>query len=437
MTDKKYHEIVVLGGNFGGLGAAHYLLRHVIPILEKHDNTRAFRITLVSPNTRFFFTPASPRSAIQPDLCAESKLWRPLADAFKRYPASRVRLVQAVATGIDTSARTITAQQVSSTLGAESQEQQTIAYDSLIISTGTKSPSALWTLRRDENLTSAAFKAVQASLPKAKTILIAGGGPLGVEAAGEISSAYPNAKVTLLSGDSRLLLRLKRLTSQRAQDYLEKKLGVVVIHNVRVKSNSKRPSESEMAVKIPLSDGSTHSTDLYIDTTGGVPNSEFIPRDWLDETGRVITKGTYFRVRGSANNDPHAEGIYALGDIVAGSSNTIVELDAMVPVLCTALGLDIAARYKLPVPASVGNPGLLQSLLAALPWIGSGAGAGVLKQKEFKPMKDTIMISIGANGGVGQIFGWQVPSWFVKWAKAKTYFVEMIDPIVSGEKWKA
>lgn len=434
MTNKKNHEIVVLGGNFGGLGAAHYLLRHVLPVLEKHDNTRIFHITLVTPNTRFYFKPASPRSAIQPDLCAESKLWRPLADAFEKYPASRVRLVQAFAIGIDTSARTVTVQQAPSTLGTE---QQTIAYDSLIISTGTTSSSALWSLHRDENLTSEAFKAVQTSLPKAQNILIAGGGPLGVEAAGEIASAYPNAKVTLLSGDSRLLYRLKRDTSQRAQNYLEKKLGVVVVHNVRVDSKFKKPSESEMAVQIPLSDGSTHLADLYIDATGGVPNSQFLPRDWLDETGRVITKGTYFRVRGSRNGDAQAEGIYALGDIVAGSSNTIMELDAMVPVLCSALGLEIAARYNLPVSTAARNTGLLQSLLAALPWIGSGAGAGVLKQKEFKPMKDTIIIPIGTDGGVGQIFGWQAPSWLVKMAKAKTYFVEMVDPIVSGEKWKA
>lgn len=436
MTDKKSHEIVVLGGNFGGLGAAHYLLRHIIPILEKHNNTRAFHITLITPNTRFFFKPASPRAALRPDLCAESKLWRPLADAFKQYPAGRVKLVQAFAIGIDTSARTVTVQQVSSTLGTESQQQQTIAYDSLIISTGTTSPSALWTLHRDEKLTSEAFKAVQSSLPKSKSILIAGGGPLGVETAGEIASAYPNAKVTLLSGDSRLLIRLKRGTSQRAQDYLEKKLGVIVVHNARVRSDFTKPSESETGHNIPLSDGSTHSADLYIDATGGVPNSQFLPREWLDETGRVITKGTYFRVRGSGNSDAHSEGIYALGDIVAGSSNTIMELDAMVPALCSALGLDIAARYKLHVGSTAGNTGLLQSLLAALPWMGSGA-TGVLKQKEFKPMKDTILVPIGTNGGVGQIFGWQVPSWLVKMAKAKTYFVELVDPIVSGKKWKA
>lgn len=436
MTDKSNHEIVVLGGNFGGLGAAHYLLRHVIPVLEQLDNSRAFHITIVTPNTRFFFKPASPRSALQPNLLAESKLWRPLADAFKRYPAGYVKLVQAFAVGLDASARTVTVQQVSPTLGTEAQEQQTIAYDSLIISTGTTSASPLWSLHRDEKLTSEAFRAVQKSLPKAKTILIAGGGPLGVEAAGEIATAYPNAKVTLLSGDARLLYRLKEGTSQKAQAYLEQKLGVVVIHNARVvRSKFKTPSEGEKAQTIPLSDGSTHSADLYIDATGGVPNSQFLPRKWLDETGRVITRDNYFRVQGSGHRDADAEGIYALGDIVAGSSNTISELDAMVPVLCSTLGLDIADYYKLPMEEA-GNCGLLQSLLAVLPWIGSGRSR-VLKQKEFKPMKDTIVVPIGTNGGVGQIFGWQVPSWLVKMVKAKTYFIELVDPIVLGEKWKA
>lgn len=437
MEDKNKHEIVVLGGNFGGLGAAHYLLRHVVPVLEQRDNSRVFHITIITPNTRFFFKPASPRSALQPNLLAESKLWRPLVDAFKQYPASRVKLVQAFAVGLDTSARTVTVQQVSSTLGTENpQEQQTIAYDSLIISTGTTSVSALWTLHRDEKLTSEAFKAVQDALPKAKTVLIAGGGPLGVEAAGEVASAYPNAQVTLLSGDSRLLCRLKRGTSQKAQAYLEQKLGVIVIHNVRVDSSKyKTPSEGEKAKTIPLSNGSRRSADLYIDATGGVPNSQFLPREWLDETGRVITKDNYFRVRGSGYRDVNASGIYALGDIVAGSSNTIAELDAMVPVLCSTLGLDIAAHYKLDVKEA-GGCGLLQSLLAALPWIGSGR-VGVLKQKEFKPIKDTIVVPIGTDGGVGQIFGWQVPSWLVKIVKAKTYFIELVDPIVLGKKWKA
>ncbi|KAJ4416987.1 hypothetical protein N0V82_006436 [Gnomoniopsis sp. IMI 355080] len=428
MASNKSHEIVLLGGNFGGLGAAHYLLRHVIPALEQLDKTRVFHITLVTPNTQLFFKPASPRASIQPNLLAESKLWRPLSDAFKQYPASHFKLVQASATGIDPSARSVT---VAST-GAEAQEQ-TIAYDSLIISTGTTSPSALWTLHRDEKLTSEAFKAVQASLPKSKTILIAGGGPVGVETAGEIASAHHQAKITLLSGGSRLLPHFKHDTSTKAQSYLEQKLGVTVVHNVRVERSFNERSKLESA-QVPLTDGSTHTADMYIDATGGAPNSQFLPKDWLDETGRLITKDAYFRVRGSENKDATASGIYALGDIVAGSKNTIFELDAMVPTVCSSIGVDIAAQYQLVVKAE--KPGFLRSLLAVLPGMGAGS-TGVLKQKEFKPMKDTVLVPIGTQGGVGQLFGWQAPSWLVKMAKGKSYLIEMIDPMISGEKWKA
>lgn len=428
MASNKAHEIVLLGGNFGGVGAAHYLLRHVIPALKQLDKTTTFNITLVTPNTRLFFKPASPRSSIQPNLLAESKLWRPLSDAFKQYPASQFKLVRASAVGIDPSTRTVT---VAST-GMEVYEQA-IVYDSLIISTGTTSPSALWTLHRDENLTSDAFKAVQTSLPTAKTILIAGGGPVGVETAGEVASLHSNAKVTLLSGGSRLLQRFKPDTSARAQVYLEQKLGVTVVHNLRVERNFNGQTKAETA-PVPLSNGSTHTADVYIDATGGAPNSQFLPRDWLDETGRVITHDAYFRVRGSGDSDPHAEGVYALGDIVAGSKNTIFELDAMVPTVCSSIGVDIAARYNLLV--SAGRPGLLRSLLAFLPGMGS-VSAGVLTQKEFKPMKDTVLVPIGPNGGVGQLFGWQVPSWFVKMAKGKSFLIEMVDPMISGDKWKA
>lgn len=425
MNDKT-HEIVLLGGNFGGIGATHYLLRHVIPALEQLDKTRAFHVTLVTPNTRFFFKPASPRSSIQPKLLAESKLWRPLSDALGQYPVSQLKLVQGYVVGIDASVRTVT---VAST-GTETHEQA-IVYDSLIISTGTTSPSALWSLHRDENLTSDAFKAVQASLPKAKTILIAGGGPVGVETAGEVASAHPAAKVTLLSGGSRLLHRFKPDTGARAQTYLTDKLGVTVVHNVRVEKTFAGQTKTETAQQVPLSDGSTHTADLYIDATGGVPNSEFLPRDWLDETGRVITCDSYFRVRGSGDSDPLAKSVYALGDIVAGSNNTILELDAMIPTVCSSICVDIAARYNLR--ASAVKAGWFRSLLTFLPGMGSGP-TGVLKQKEFKPLKDTVMVPIGPNGGVGQLFGWQSPSWLVKMIKAKTFMIERMDIIITGDK---
>lgn len=432
MTSQKSHEIVLLGGNFGGVGVAHYLLRHTIPSLQQLDKSTVLHITLVTPNTQVYFKIASPRSAIQPNLLAESELWRPLSEAFKQYPADQIKIVKATAVALDPSKRTVTVEPISA-----DETEQTISYDSLVISTGTTSPSPLWTLHRDETLTSEAFKSVQASLSKAKTVLIAGGGPVGVETAGEVASAQPAAKITLLSGGHRLLQRVKPATGARAQAYLEQNFGVTVIHDVRVESTvaSSANSEGESGkTTVPLSDGSTHTTDLFIDATGGVPNSQFMPQEWLDETKRVITRDAYFRVRGGGAGDSNADGVYVLGDIVAGSANTLMELDAMVPVVCSSVGLDIAARHE---PAegrrAAPKPGILGTLLGFLP----GASSTTLSQKEFKPIKGTILVPIGPAGGVGQLFGWQTPGWFVKMAKGKSFLIQMMGPMISGDKWKA
>lgn len=434
MATNKSHEIVILGGNFGGVGAAHYLLRHTIPSLQHLDKSKTLHVTLVTPNSRAYFKVASPRSAIQPNLLAGSELWRPLSEAFDRYPADQIKIVKAKAVGLDPSNRTVT---VAPTGAGEA--EQTIPYDSLVISTGTTSPSPLWTLHGDENLTSDAFKKVNESLTKAKTVLVAGGGPVGVETAGEIASAQPNVKITLLSGGPRLLQRTKPEIGARAQAYLEQKLGVTVIHNVRVEHSVPRAASNDGdagKTTIPLSDGSTHSTDLYIDATGGVPNSQFLPPEWLDETRRIITRDAYFRVRGSGDGDGNAAGVYVLGDIVAGSNNTVFELDAMVPVVCSSVGVDIAAQYTPAEGDRAPRPGLLRTLLGVLPGAGP-KGPGPVVQKEFKPMKDTILVPIGPDSGVGQLFGWQVPGWFVKMAKGKSFLIELMGPMISGEKWKA
>ena len=56
-------------------------------------------------------------------------------------------------------------------------------------------------------------------------------------------------------------------------------------------------------------------------------------------------------------------------------------------------------------------------------------------QKEFKPMTATLMVPIGREGGVGQILGWQAPSFLVKLVKGNSYLLPMFEPILSGSKW--
>ena len=409
-------EIVILGGNLGGTSIAHYLLKHTIPLLERRDKTVSYHITLVTPNTHLFFKVAAPRAFINSTLIPQEKIWLPLKDGFKKYNAEKFTILQGVAKDLDVSSKTVVVSPTSE--GATTQKLQ---YHSLFISTGTTSASPLWTLYPDQSLTKKAFSSFHEKLPKAKTILISGGGTVGVESAGEIASEFKNAKITLISGGTRVLPRILPATSVRAQTYLEKIHGVEVIHNVRAVSNTAGTDGSSTVVT--LSDGTTKTVDLYIDATGGVPNTQFLPPSWLDESQRVITMDNYFRVRGSSEESADARDVYVLGDIVAGSDGTLMQLDFMIPVAASSLAVDIAGGGKAP------------GILGGLKQMIFSKGNDLPVQKEFKPMTATLMVPIGREGGVGQILGWQAPSFLVKLVKGNSYLLPMFEPILSGSKW--
>jgi len=424
MSTSTKHEVVILGANFGGIDSAHSILRQTIPQLEKLDKSKSYHVTLVSPNTHFFFKIASPRALINSTLIPQDKIFKPIAEAFAQYPASHFTFVQGVATSLDPSQHNVTVQFT----GAETGEH-VFPYNSLIISTGTTSESPLWTLHGDHTLTINALNELHTALPTAKSVIIVGGGPVGCETAGEIASAFPSIKITLFSGSDRLLKQVLPATGARAQSYLESNMKVEVIHNLRVTN----ASASGSSTTIKLSDGTERTADIYIDATGGRKvNTQFLPGSWLDETKHVITRGEGdFRVKGTGTD---ADGVYVIGDAVAGSTNTAIELDAMIPTTCSSLAIDIASTLVPGAPmAKEEDGGLIGNLLAK---IFGGKKNDMPKPVKFSPMKGTLVVPIGPGGGVGQLMGYWMPTFMVKMVKAKNFLLELVQPMISGEKRK-
>ena len=177
------HDIVVVGASFAGLSTAHYLLRHTIPKLEASNSGQTYKLTLISTTKRFFFKVGSPRTVASPDLIPVDKLLLPIADAFKEYPADHFKLVIGSATGLDEGRKTVSVNGANGSL--------TIPYATLVISTGSRTASPLWTLQDSYQETDAELKKVHAALQKASSVLIAGGGPAGVETAGTVTPYIP------------------------------------------------------------------------------------------------------------------------------------------------------------------------------------------------------------------------------------------------------
>ncbi|KAF2678004.1 hypothetical protein K458DRAFT_395305 [Lentithecium fluviatile CBS 122367] len=98
----------------------------------------------------------------------------------------------------------------------------------------------------------------------------------------------------------------------------------------------------------------------------------------------------------------------------------------MVPTVASSIAIDI--HKGLGDDVSAGSDGLLG-------WLNPFAKPTRLVQKEYSPMKGTIAIPVGPGGGVGQVFGWGMPSFMVKKAKAESFLLELVEPLVTGRKW--
>ncbi len=101
------HEILILGGHYGALNTAHYLLRHIIPPLTTLTPSTTYHITIVAPHTEFFWNVAAPRYVANDQILKPSQLFLPIADAFKGYPADAYTFVQGKAVGLENEARSV------------------------------------------------------------------------------------------------------------------------------------------------------------------------------------------------------------------------------------------------------------------------------------------------------------------------------------------
>lgn len=192
--------------------------------------------------------------------------------------------------------------------------------------------------------------------------------------------------------------RLRPAISADAQSRLAS-LGVKTINNVKVTSSS-RTSTGQTTVH--LSDQTTQTVDLYLDATGGRPNSGWLPSSWLNERGYVETDRETMRVKA-------AKGVYAIGDIASYSLGGVFDVKDAVRPLTSSVLVDLSEATH--------------------------SGAHGPKQIPFvqKALKESQLVPIGPKGGVGAIFGWRVPSLMIWLAKARTYFIEMAPGTVSGK----
>ncbi|KAF1961592.1 hypothetical protein CC80DRAFT_194526 [Byssothecium circinans] len=392
----QHRNIVILGASFGGIQSAQYISKHLLPVLNAKHTTH-YHLYIINPSADFFFRNASPRTAVSTTRLPTENILVPLSEIFAPLPKSDFTFIQASASGLDTAARTVSYRRTDD--GKNHAEEEKLEYHALIIATGTRTHHPAFSLLSTET-TKSAIEATNQAIATAKSIIVSGGGPTGVETAAEIGEhvngkpgwfSTPTRKVpvTLITAADQLLPTLRPSIAKEAERKL-KALGVDVVYNTRVE-NAVEGKDGRKTIVLELSNGENLQTDVYIPAHGVLPNSSYLPRALLTPTSYLSTNPLTLRV------DVAGPRVYALGDISSASRNTLIELNEMMPVLFTNLKRDLFSFN----PADPGKkaPG---------------------KDREYKKIeKEMLGVSVGSAGGVGAVFGWRIPSWVVWLLKSR------------------
>lgn len=377
--------VAIVGGSFAGLQVAHSLL--TVPNVK---------VVLINPSTLFYWNIAAPRIVAKAKAFSSDQYLLPIASAFTKYPTDSFEFIAGTATAIDANAKTVS-------VTPNEGDSRTVTYDYLVITSGsttassngsiTGSPIPFKPTNRDD--LKEIIAASQQQISGAKEIVIGGAGPIGVEVAGEIAEAASQSgnkvSLTLISATDRVLSMLKPSASSSAEKML-KKLNIKVINSTRVTGAEASSEGDSKSWTVSLSNGDKLSADLYIPTTGSLPNNSFIPEQFLDQDGWVKVDKE-LRVLS-------AEGIYAAGDITNNSMRLGFKAGEQAKIAANNLKADIAGKGE--------------------------------RQSYDQGQSVMMVVPVGEGGGTGQVFGMVPFSFMVKMIKGRDYFVSKAGAALAG-----
>ncbi|KAI9725767.1 MAG: hypothetical protein M1828_002650 [Chrysothrix sp. TS-e1954] len=415
---KDTRNVVVLGASFAGQAAAHYALKHTLPALASKDKGSEYKVVLVDPSSHFWFHIAAPRALVNATSVPHEKTFRPITEGFEQYPTERWMFYQAEATALDTTSRTISLRKSPSNHDSTANIPLQLPYYALVIATGISTPTPLTSLRSDYRVSINALDDMQEKLKTAKSVVISGGGPVGVETAGEIAEAAngnpgffaskPSSiktTVTLVAGGPKLLPIFTETRAKKAEALLSR-VGVDVVYNTKV---TRVEMVSDDKTTIHLDNGKTLDADVYIPATGVTPNTSFLPQSLLTEKGYIKADLNTMRVLGAG------ERVFTLGDCGSYTRGGVLDIFAAAPIVGANLAKDLGA----------------ESVSKA-----NGAEKDSNGDKLHKTdIKETQIVPIGSAKGVGAFKGWTIPGMMVSQIKGKDYLVSTIPDTTYGKKY--
>jgi apoptosis-inducing factor 2 len=361
-------HVVIFGGGVAGSLLAKALLGQA-------------KVTLIDPHDYFEVPMAAPRALVEPMLGY---------DAIMRYAdiLPEVEHVQG---------RLLTADADQFVVELNDGRQRLFdKFDAAVLATGSafhndlmRAMSGMAEERKEF------YHDANARLSAAKSVVIVGGGPLGVETAAELIEHYPSLGITLIEGGSRLLGASSERAAAQAEDFLTQR-GVRVILNDRL-SSGQQPGGDPLGQSghAVTQKGLQFNYDLLLWCIGGRPNTQYMQphlSGLLDENQRI-------KVKPSLQLEGHSK-LFALGDITNLQENKMAWY--------TMAHVKVAARN---IRTLLSNPGATSESLA---------------QYQAKTGDPTMIVTLGSRQGVAQLpmpMGFKTWGWLTRMMKAKHMLV--------------
>ncbi|TFY76380.1 hypothetical protein EWM64_g7631 [Hericium alpestre] len=335
-------QVIVVGG--GGAG------NEVAALLSKKLDPARHALTLLTARPFNVWLPSTPRMAVTSEGAFEEKVFAPYDRLLKG--TGKVRTGRAIAVE-------------EKTPGAGGyvvlQDGESVRYDVLVLAPGMRWDGPLAYPDTKE----AALRHVREWREKfenAKTVVMAGGGPVNIEIAGEIKYYYPGNSVTIVQSGH---LPLNKVYPDRFRSTVESRIrqrGVEFVFGDYLDETETKDGF------VRTRKGKVLPADLVVSSTGGTPNTEFIKT--LDSD--IVTSYGRVRVDDKLQVLGHP-GVFCIGDIVDNTER---------------LGLN---KYA--------------------------------PSHEYGGTTETISISMGKTGGAAYaavLWGLIAPIWLVRIGKART-----------------
>lgn len=188
-----------------------------------------------------------------------------------------------------------------------------LPFDFLVAATGSVSasmcepPLKYKTISDMKSFYQKQFDAVRA----AKSIVVVGGGVVGIELAGEIKEAFPGTKITIVHSGEALMNSNSKPPNKNMRKVLAKKLDSLgidyILRDRALVDFGKEAFRVTENGTIGLKSGEKVPADLVLNCIGVRMDSSMYPADWLNELGEIKVDDT-FLVKGTSN-------VLAIGDV--------------------------------------------------------------------------------------------------------------------------